>query len=47
MCLINEPLLWPRVVGADARVPSPTERKRVVQEAVSVFLSAYAKPPQS
>lgn len=44
--LINEPLLWPRVVGADARVPSPTERKRVVQEAVFVFLSAYAKPPQ-
>ncbi|NYT36560.1 TetR/AcrR family transcriptional regulator [Allopusillimonas soli] len=44
--LINEPLLWLRVVGADARVPSPTERKRVVQEAVSVFLSAYARPPQ-
>ncbi|WP_266157747.1 TetR/AcrR family transcriptional regulator [Dyella silvatica] len=44
--LINEPLLWLRVVGAEAKAPSPAERKRVVQEAVSMFLSAYAKRPK-
>lgn len=41
--LINEPLLWLRVVGAEVRPPSAAVRKRVVQEAVSVFLSAYAR----
>lgn len=41
--LINEPLLWLRVVGAEERAPSAAVRKRVVQEAVSVFLSAYAR----
>jgi AcrR family transcriptional regulator len=45
--LINEPLLWPRVIGADAKAPGPAERKRVVREAVSVFLSAYARHQKS
>lgn len=44
--LVNEPLLWLRVVGAETGTPGPAERKRVVQEAVSVFLSAYAKRPK-
>ena len=44
--LINEPLLWLRVVGAEAKAPSAAERKRVVREAVSVLLSAYAKRPK-
>ena len=44
--LINEPLLWLRVVGAEAKASSPAERRRVVQEAVFVFLSAYATRPK-
>lgn len=41
--LVNEPLLWLRVVGADTITPSASERKRVVKEAVAIFMSAYAK----
>lgn len=44
--LINEPLLWLRVVGAEARAPGPAERKKVAREAVSVVLSAYARRPK-
>lgn len=41
--LVNEPLLWLRVVGAEAGTPSPAERKRVVKEAVFIFMAAYGK----
>lgn len=41
--LINEPLLWLRVIGAETGTPEPAERKRVVKEAVSIFMKAYGR----
>jgi len=41
--LINEPLLWLRVIGAETKVQSPAERKRVVKEAVAIFMKAYGQ----
>jgi len=38
--LINEPLLWARVIGVEG-VPPQKERFEVVDEAVQCFLSHY------
>jgi AcrR family transcriptional regulator len=38
--LVNEPLLWLRVVGI-GEVPPKSERERVVADAVSMFLTYY------
>lgn len=38
--LINEPLLWARVIGVES-VPSKTARREAVAEAVKIFLSYY------
>jgi AcrR family transcriptional regulator len=37
--LVNEPLLWPRLLGAPE--PSPAERARFVTAAVNTFLARY------
>lgn len=39
--LINEPLLWLRVIGADTDAASPEERRRVVAQAVATFLCRH------
>ncbi|WP_200948802.1 TetR/AcrR family transcriptional regulator [Pseudoxanthomonas sp. Root630] len=39
--LLNEPLLWLRVVGV-GEAPSATERKRVVEEAVAMMMARYS-----
>ncbi|HEP8470041.1 TPA: TetR/AcrR family transcriptional regulator C-terminal domain-containing protein [Pseudomonas aeruginosa] len=40
--MLNEPLLWLRVIGiGDA--PSKERREKVVAEGVSMFLSRYGK----
>ncbi len=39
--LLNEPLLWLRVVGV-GKPPTKTERERVVREAVAMMLARYA-----
>ena len=39
--LLNEPLLWLRVVGV-GEASSVTERKRVVEEAVAMMMARYA-----
>jgi AcrR family transcriptional regulator len=38
--LINEPLLWARVIGVEA-APTAKRKQKVVSEAVDVFLSHY------
>ena len=43
--LIDEPLLWGRVVGIDENATA-TERRAVVEEAVDMFLGFYRQPGQ-
>ncbi len=38
--LIDEPLLWIRVLGRDEKI-RPSERQEVVEEAVQMFLTHY------
>ncbi|GAB5482609.1 MAG: TetR/AcrR family transcriptional regulator [Parasphingorhabdus sp.] len=38
--MVQEPLFWPRVIGLD--VPSERDAATVIDEAVSVFVAAYA-----